>query len=143
MPYAATTISLPDHHPCIVIACLGSDRSSRFTYLAPVEKGWNREKEAVMKKLLFQGLACVCFFSAAVVVVSRAQTVGLRADIPFSFNVDEKVLPPGNYLILAPEGQMLKILGPNGNAALAITNQVSGKPPAQPGAVVFNCYGER
>ncbi len=96
-----------------------------------------------MKKLLLQGLACVCFFTAAAAVVSRAQTVGLRADIPFSFNVDEKVLPPGNYLILAPSGQMLKILGSHGVAALAITNQVSGKPPASPGAVVFNCYGER
>lgn len=96
-----------------------------------------------MKKLVSQALAFTFFLTTAAAVVSRAQTVGLRVSIPFDFNVSDKVLPAGDYLILAPKAQMLKLLGPNGTAALAITNQVSGTRPAGPGVVVFNCYGER
>jgi hypothetical protein len=95
-----------------------------------------------MKKIAKQALVLGCFFVLAV-VVSSAQTVGLRVDIPFNFNVAEKVLPAGHYLILAPQGQTLKILGPNGAAALAMTNPVSGRRTEGPGAVAFNCYGRR
>ena len=95
-----------------------------------------------MKKIAKQALVLGCFFVLAV-VVSSAQTVGLRVDIPFYFNVAEKVLPAGHYLILAPQGQTLKILGPNGAAAIAMTNPVSGRRTEGPGAVAFNCYGRR
>jgi ABC-type hemin transport system ATPase subunit len=95
-----------------------------------------------MKKIAKQALVLGCFFVLAV-VVSSAQTVGLRVDIPFNFNVAEKVLPAGHYLILAPQGQTLKILGPNGAAAIAMTNPVSGRRTEGPGAVAFNCYGRR
>lgn len=96
-----------------------------------------------MNKLMLQVLACVFFFATAAALVSSAQTVGLRVNVPFNFNVEEKVLPPGNYLILAPKAQTLRLLGPNGEAALAVTNQVSGSRREGPGALVFNCYGER
>ncbi len=95
-----------------------------------------------MKKIAKQAVVLGCFFVVAV-VVSSAQTVGLRVDIPFNFNVAEKVLPAGHYLILAPQGQTLKILGPNGAAAIAMTNPVSGRRTEGPGAVAFNCYGRR
>jgi hypothetical protein len=85
-----------------------------------------------MNKIATQALVLGCFFVVAV-VVSSAQTVGLRVDIPFNFNVAEKVLPAGHYLIL----------GPNGAAALTMTNPVSGRRPEGPGAVAFNCYGRR
>ena len=74
---------------------------------------------------------------------STAQTVGLRVNVPFEFNIAEKVLPAGQYLILAPQGGMLKISGPNGAAAIATTNQVSGHRPDGPGQIAFNCYGQR
>jgi len=64
-------------------------------------------------------------------------------DIPFNFNVAEKVLPAGHYLILAPQGQTLRILGPNGAAALTMTSPASGRRPEGAGAVAFNCYGRR
>jgi hypothetical protein len=95
-----------------------------------------------MKKNTKQAVVLGCFFVMAV-VVSNAQTVGLRVDIPFNFNVAEKVLPAGHYLILAPQGQTLKILGPNGAAALTMTNPTSASRPEGPGAVAFNCYGRR
>lgn len=96
-----------------------------------------------MKKLGLQIVAWALFLSVAA-VVSRAQTVGLRVNVPFAFNVEEKVLPPGDYLILAPKAQTLRLFGPNGSAALAMTNQASGKPPAAgAGGVVFNCYETR
>jgi hypothetical protein len=95
-----------------------------------------------MKKIAMHATVMTCFL-VAVAVVSSAQTVGLRVDIPFEFNVGEKVLPAGQYLILAPQGGTLKILGPNGAAAVALTNQVSGQRPDGPGMVDFNCYGQR
>ena len=76
-------------------------------------------------------------------IVSHAQTVGLRVNVPFQFNVGEKVLPRGQYLILAPQGGTLRIFGPNGEAALAMTNQVSGHRPEGAGVVDFNCYATR
>ena len=94
-----------------------------------------------MKKIAFCALAFVCFSSVAV-VRSQAQTVGLRVAIPFDFNVEEKVLPAGQYLILAPQGGTLRILGPNGSAALAMTNPAPGH-RLGPGTVAFNCYGKR
>ena len=60
-----------------------------------------------MKNIAKQAVVLACFFVMAV-VASNAQTVGLRVDIPFNFNVAEKVLPAGHYLILAPQGQTLK-----------------------------------
>jgi len=95
-----------------------------------------------MKKIAKQASLLGCFFVVAL-IVSSAQTVGLRVDIPFNFNVAEKVLPAGHYLILAPQGQTLKILGPGGAAALIMTNPASGRRPEGPGAVAFNCYGRR
>lgn len=95
-----------------------------------------------MKKFGWQYLVLACFF-AAVTIVSGAQTVGLTVDIPFQFNVGEKVLPAGHYVILAPQGDTLRILGPNGIAAVAMTNQVSGNRPSGAGIVDFNCYGNR
>src|SRR5271165_1097652 len=95
-----------------------------------------------MKTIARRAVVLGCFFVMAV-VASNAQTVGLRVDIPFNFNVAEKVLPAGHYLILAPQGQTLKILGPNGAAALTMTNPTSVSRPKGPGAVAFNCYGRR
>lgn len=95
-----------------------------------------------MKKITMFSVGLACFFVFAI-VASNAQTVGLRVDVPFSFNVAEKVLPAGQYLILAPQGQTLKILGPNGAAALMMTNPAIGRRPEGPGAVAFNCYGRR
>lgn len=95
-----------------------------------------------MRKIAKQAVVLGCFFVVAV-VLSSAQTVGLRVEIPFNFNVAEKVLPAGHYLILAPQGQILKILGPNGAAAITMTNPVSGRRTEGPGAVAFNCYGRR
>jgi hypothetical protein len=95
-----------------------------------------------MKNIAKQAVVLGCFFVMAA-VVCNAQTVGLRVDIPFNFNVAEKVLPAGQYLILAPQGQTLRILGPNGAAALTMTNPTGGRRPEGLGAVAFNCYGHR
>jgi len=95
-----------------------------------------------MKKFAFYAVAFLCFSSIAI-AMSQAQTVGLRVNIPFNFNLDEKVLPAGPYLILAPQGGTLRIEGPDGAAALAMTNPASGTRPEGPGTVSFRCYGHR
>jgi len=95
-----------------------------------------------MKKLAFYAMALMCVSSIGM-VRSQAQTVGLKVNIPFSFNIQEKVLPAGQYLILAPQGGYLTIEGPDGTAALAMTNPASGSQPEGPGTVSFRCYGKR
>lgn len=92
----------------------------------------------------FQVIACLCLCLSAGVGAVSAQVVGLRIEVPFAFNVAEKLLPAGQYVILAPNGgQTLRVFGPNRSAALALTNQVTGTRPTGPGAVVFKCYGPR
>ena len=95
-----------------------------------------------MRKITNQALAVVSFL-VLMAGVSIAQSVGMNVDIPFTFNLAEKVLPAGHYLILAPSGDNLKIMAPNGTAVIALTNQVNGKRPNGPGEVSFNCYGRR
>ncbi|HKF01430.1 MAG TPA: hypothetical protein VKB49_03920 [Candidatus Sulfotelmatobacter sp.] len=95
-----------------------------------------------MKKFAFYAIAFICVSSAAN-VVSQAQTVGLKVNIPFNFNIEENVLPAGQYLILAPQGGTLRIEGPDGAAALAMTNPVIGTRPEGAGALSFRCYGHR
>jgi len=95
-----------------------------------------------MKKIGMQAWALICFL-VLMISVSGAQEVGLRVDIPFNFNVAKKVLPAGHYLILAPSSELLKIVGPDGGTAIAITNRVRDRRPQGIGAVIFNCYGRR
>ena len=85
----------------------------------------------------------LAFVVAALNVVTGAQTVGLALDVPFQFNVGDKVLPAGHYVILAPQGDTLRILGPNGTGAIAMASQVSGHRPTGMGIVDFNCYGSQ
>jgi hypothetical protein len=94
-----------------------------------------------MKKIATHTLMIAGVLVMAAVVTS-AQTVGLRVDVPFQFHVGEKVLPAGEYLILAPQGGTLRISGPNGAAGIATTNRVSGHRPDGPGQIDFNCYGQ-
>jgi len=96
----------------------------------------------VMKFFGWRYFVLACFV-VGLGVVAGAQTVGLRVNVPFQFNVGEKVLPEGHYVILAPQGDTLRILGPNGVAALAMTGPASGYRPDGPGAVSFRCYGRR
>jgi hypothetical protein len=88
-------------------------------------------------------VSILALFVAGISCIGGAQTVGLSVDVPFQFNVGERVLPAGHYLILAPQGDTLRVLGPNGTAVLAMANQVSGNTPSGVGIVDFNCYANR
>ncbi len=95
-----------------------------------------------MKSFRLQAFV-LAFFVAVINVMSGAQTVGLAVDVPFQFTVGETVLPAGRYVILAPQGDILRILGPDGSTAMAMANQVSGSRPTGAGIVDFNCYGSQ
>ena len=95
-----------------------------------------------MKAFAWRCMVLACFV-AAIAAIGGAQTVGLALNVPFQFNVGEKILPAGHYVILAPQGDTIRILGPKGMAAIAMTNQVSGIRPSAPGIVDFSCYGTR
>ncbi len=89
---------------------------------------------------LFLIITC---FVAGFGALSAAQTVGLTVDVPFQFNVGEKVLSAGPYLILAAPDDTLRILGRDGMTITAKANQVSGQRRDGGGLVSFNCYGNR
>ena len=95
-----------------------------------------------MKSFGWRYFVLACLF-AGLSVVSAAQTVGLSVDVPFEFNVGEKLLPAGHYLINAPQGHTLRIVGPKGVDAMVLTNPVSGNRPAGVRVINFNCYGNR
>ena len=85
----------------------------------------------------------VTCFVAGFCALSAAQTVGLTVDVPFQFNVGEKVLSAGPYVLLAPQDNTLSIVGRNGMTITAKANLVGGQRPDSPGMVSFNCYGSR
>jgi hypothetical protein len=90
-------------------------------------------------------LAAFVISLAAAGAVS-AQSVTLQAKIPFSFAVNGKTLPAGEYVVFQGSAPGTMMIRGAGNGAGALTRVV---PPAEPSAhtgtarLVFNRYGER
>lgn len=76
--------------------------------------------------------------------IASAQTGGVRAIVPFDFNLAEKRFPAGDYLMV-PGPQRLTIVSlPDGRTlALALANPVSGNTAGKTGRVIFRCYRQR
>ena len=70
----------------------------------------------------------------------HAQTMALRANIPFEFHVGEKTLPAGMYAI-EKRGEALLISDGKGNSGAIIANAIKNKAYGLESMVVFNRYG--
>jgi hypothetical protein len=89
----------------------------------------------------FALLALVC---AATVTAAGAQTVPLRANIPFQFHVGEKVMPAGQYQVagLNNSTSVIKVTSAEKKtAALALKNTIRAKSDAAESRLVFRRYG--
>jgi hypothetical protein len=76
-----------------------------------------------------------------------AQTVHVRANIPFNFAVGSKTLPAGTYDVGTIDGRdskMLLLQGRDGNSSMIVgSNAAENLKPADKTKLVFNQYGSR
>lgn len=84
----------------------------------------------------------VGLFLALVCTGLYAQTMNLRATIPFTFRAGEKVMPAGEYTIRHSAGAV--ILHKQGGPSVVLLTNAASRPalPAE-GWLDFNRYGER
>ena len=81
----------------------------------------------------------------AVTQVALAQD-SMVANIPFEFVAGKATLPPGEYLVQAPEGRSAIFLirrdTPHASAVL-LTMPAGSRDPQSQSTLVFHCYGNR
>jgi hypothetical protein len=73
----------------------------------------------------------------------HAQTINVKATIPFEFQIGSHVMPAGDYSIFHSAG-VLRLRGENGaqKSAMVIVNAASAEPSGTPSRLVFNRYGD-
>ena len=95
-------------------------------------------------------LLAIIVLAGALTVNAQAQTARTQiavANIPFSFNVGNKILPAGKYTVTvvnpASDRKILQIRSTNGRASAMIqTNSVEGN-VSDKAKLVFQRYGDR
>jgi hypothetical protein len=102
-----------------------------------------------MKKQTLVTLITVSFFVMVAATSANAQTGGLlKADIPFTFTVRDKTLPPGEYIIERINRQTiqetLQIRTTDGRTSVLVRTMPFQTNAGQDSAkLVFNSYGEK
>lgn len=95
-----------------------------------------------------QAVSLVILLSLLLVAGSAiAQTVHVRADIPFTFAVGDKTYPAGAYSIKTlgqRDDKVLLLRAEDGNANMAIfSNAAENRMPADKTKLVFSRYGKQ
>ena len=82
-------------------------------------------------------------FAAMACAVLHAQTVDLRANVPFDFRMGETLMPAGEYVIHHSAG-VLTVRAESGppRAIFQLTLPASRQDGSTKGALVFNRYGD-
>jgi hypothetical protein len=98
-----------------------------------------------MKRQTFSLVSLLSLLLAAGSAI--AQTVHVRANIPFNFAVGSKTLPAGTYDVGTIDGRdskMLLLQGRDGNSSMIVgSNAAENLKPADKTKLVFNHYGSR
>ncbi len=72
-----------------------------------------------------------------------AQTMDLRANVPFDFRLGEKIMPAGKYVIHHSDGLlMLREQSGTKAAVVFLTQPTIRRDTPKTGSLVFNRYGE-
>jgi len=96
----------------------------------------NVESIKVLAAVAVVGLLTVGFAASV-----QAQSIGLRANIPFEFRVGNTVLPPGTYEVWR-SSDALSISDKQGHTAYVMTNGIQKKNKnSTESLLVFNVYG--
>jgi hypothetical protein len=85
-------------------------------------------------KLLAAGL----FFLSGV-ISTRAQGKGVQVQVPFEFEIANKTLPAGEYVI-SSEGDQIWLRVYRGNYLAVVQSNRTTHEGGKTGKVVFNCY---
>ena len=95
-----------------------------------------------MKRITAIALLAIANFALA--GTSYAQSTGVRAKVPFSFTVGDKVLPAGDYTIKSETPQLIMIKNHDhpADSALTLVDQASNGSPSG-GKLLFRRYGSQ
>lgn len=85
-------------------------------------------------KLLVAGF---CFLGG--VISTNAQAGGVRVRVPFEFEVANKTLPPGEYVVSSQGDEVWLRLSRGNTVAVVQSNRITQE-GGKTGKVVFNCY---
>ena len=78
--------------------------------------------------------------------VASAQTISLKANVPFKFIVNRATMPAGNYIVqtLDAQGSVLSIRDQNSSAkGLIVSHSCRSSQAAKDTKLVFHRYGDR
>jgi hypothetical protein len=89
-------------------------------------------------------IALLAIANVALAGTSYAQSIGVRAKVPFAFTVGDKVLPAGDYTIKSESTHLIMIENHDhaGEAALSLVNEASNGSPSG-GKLRFKKYGSQ
>jgi len=83
-------------------------------------------------------LAAGMFFLGGV-ISTHAQTVGVRVKVPFEFEIANKHLPAGEYVLSSDHEQVwLRVY--RGNAVAVVQSNPAVHDGGKTGKILFNCY---
>jgi hypothetical protein len=95
-------------------------------------------KEQIMKQLQF----AVGFLATVASCGLYAQTINMRANIPFDFRMGEALMPAGEYFISHANGVLTLQERQGGNAAaVVLTSGTERREHSDKGVLQFNQYG--
>jgi hypothetical protein len=85
-----------------------------------------------------------CALAIGAATPSFAQSTSLvKADIPFAFQANGKLMPAGTYIIGQENGSIMRLSGTDNHVqALAMALRDNGVKPATVSKITFNKYGD-
>jgi hypothetical protein len=97
-----------------------------------------------MKKQACQMLLALTLLATLMVPATQAQSIILKADVPFDFVVGNRQLPSGEYQVKsADQGTLLIQSKDASSSAMVLTMAVQAKQIPDTGKLVFNRYGDQ
>ena len=78
---------------------------------------------------------------------ASAQTIKVKADVPFNFIINKATLPAGEYTLMSVGTESARALSIRSadkqNQALVLANHVDSRTPCKTSKLIFNRYGDR
>jgi hypothetical protein len=97
-----------------------------------------------MNKQVYPVLIALTLFAVLMVPAAQAQSVLLKAEIPFDFAVGNARLPAGAYEVkTATQGALVIQSQDRRSSAFAMTMAVNARKTPEVGKLVFNRYGNQ
>ena len=98
-----------------------------------------------MYKYAYQVLIALTLFAGLMVPTTQAQSIMLKADIPFDFTVGDKQLHSGEYHVKQMNQGLTLIIESKDarSSAMVLTTPTQAKKISDVGKLVFNRYGDQ